>query len=257
MDVDSGEKPAPGPMDPAARAELARALAAIEGGGGLMLRLASLLTGAVGAAGRAAALLALGSRPALRARFAGIAELALSRAYDVAILGVERPGLVSGTPGRSRALVALSGAAGGAAGLAGFVPDAMVTTLAILREVARIAREEGEDLQDEEARRACLEVFGLAGETPELGYYSARLMLRGAPLVARMSEIAARYGVTLGQKLTLQAVPLLGAATGAALNAAFLEHFRRLARAHFTIRRLQRRYGTDIVTTWMAGRNAT
>jgi hypothetical protein len=34
---------------------------------------------------------------------------------------------------------------------------------------------------------------------------------------------------------------------GAALNLAFAEHFQDLARGHFTVRRLERVYGADIV----------
>ena len=37
--------------------------------------------------------------------------------------------------------------------------------------------------------------------------------------------------------------PLVGAATGAAVNLAFLEHFRGIASAHFTVRRLERAHG--------------
>jgi hypothetical protein len=35
--------------------------------------------------------------------------------------------------------------------------------------------------------------------------------------------------------------------TGAAINAAFLDHFNRVARYHFGIRRLERIYGVDVV----------
>jgi hypothetical protein len=44
-----------------------------------------------------------------------------------------------------------------------------------------------------------------------------------------------------------QAVAVLGAVGGAALNLAFAEHFQELARGHFTVRRLERGYGSDIV----------
>ena len=39
----------------------------------------------------------------------------------------------------------------------------------------------------------------------------------------------------------------LGAAGGAAINYAFIDHFQVLARGHFTVRRLERIYGPDVV----------
>jgi len=64
-----------------------------------------------------------------------------------------------------------------------------------------------------------------------------------------LSEVAGRYGITLSQKLTLQAVPLVGAASGVGLNLAYLAHYRAVARAIFVIRRLQKKYGLDAAST--------
>ena len=44
-----------------------------------------------------------------------------------------------------------------------------------------------------------------------------------------------------------QAVPLIGAVGGAAVNLAFTEHFQSLAKGHFTVRRLERAYGAALV----------
>jgi hypothetical protein len=51
----------------------------------------------------------------------------------------------------------------------------------------------------------------------------------------------------VSQKVAVQAVPLLGALTGAAVNSLFVAHFQTLARGHFTIRRLERIYGKGTV----------
>ena len=236
---------------------LREALERLESGRGLVVRVADLMGGALGRATRMG-VRGLGVPGPLQSRMRGVAEAALARAYDVAILGME---LTEGDPRRAgllrRAAVMVSGAAGGFAGMAGFLPDATVTTLSIMREIAAIARAQGEDLSSPAARRACLEVFALrgpggtsedeaAGES-ELGYFSARLLMQGRPMVMLASEVAARYGITLSQKFALQAVPIAGALTGAALNAAFLAHYRDLARAHFTIRRLERAHGAATV----------
>ena len=241
-------------LDAAARIELANALARIERGRGLVVRLADMLGGAAMLAGRFG-LERFGLAAAARRAATGVAQAALRRAYDVAILGLDRDPLSRrASRGRlmGRAAVAGSGVLGGFAGLAGFLPDATFTTLAIMREVARIAVAEGEDLSGEDARRACLEVFALRGgggeqEGDEVGYFSARLALQSGPVARLLADVAARYGTVLGEKAGLQAIPLAGAVAGAALNTAFMEHYINLARGHFTIRRLERAYGRDAV----------
>ncbi len=234
-------------LPPAAEAELRQALARMERGRGLVVRIADLAGGALSKAS-SFGLRQIGFAAAgVPSRFAGIAQAALTRAYDVAILGL------ASSPARmstlSQAAVIGSGALSGFAGIAGFVPDAAFTTLTIMREIARIAALQGEDLSTDEARRACLEVFAFKGDRSEseLDYFSARMMLGSGTVTRLLSEVAARYGAVLGEKFGLQAVPLAGAIAGASLNAAFLGHYRTLADAHFTIRRLEREHGPSAV----------
>lgn len=167
------------------------------------------------------------------------------------------------------AAAALSGAAGGAFGLAALPMELPISTTIMLRAIAEIARSEGEDLDEPETLLACLEVFALGsgsdnGPAGESGYLAMRSLLaksvteaaryvvqRGvadeaAPAIVRLlSQIASRFGVAVGQKAATQAVPVIGAVTGAAINAAFTDHFQAIARGHFTVRRLERRYGID------------
>jgi hypothetical protein len=49
------------------------------------------------------------------------------------------------------------------------------------------------------------------------------------------------------EKVAAQAVPVIGALGGAAVNAAFMAHFQTIARAHFCVRRLERQYGKPVV----------
>jgi hypothetical protein len=189
----------------------------------------------------------------LQEKMRGLAGAALQRAFDMAVVGLPADG-TSGvaSPSVTRAVVVMSGAVGGFLGFGGLLPDVTVTTLAIMRSIARIAQDEGEDLTAEDTRRACLEVFALeagAGRSSEseLGYFSARMVLQGRPMMLLISEVAGRYGITLSQKLTLQAVPVVGALSGAIINASFLRHYQDLARAHFVIRRLERVYGAESV----------
>jgi hypothetical protein len=235
-------------LDETGRRELAAALGRLERSRGLIVRLADLLGGAVNMAGRFG-LRQIGLDRGTQHKFSGIAQAALGRAYDIAIIGLHRS--KSRDVALSRAAVIASGAVSGFAGLAGFLPDATFTTLTIMREIARIAEAQGEDLSSDEARRACLEVFAFRSaadrDESELGYFSARLLFQGRPFTLLVSEIASRYGLVLGEKFSLQAVPVFGAIAGASLNAAFLDHYRNLAAAHFTIRRLERRHGRDVV----------
>jgi xanthine/CO dehydrogenase XdhC/CoxF family maturation factor len=51
--------------------------------------------------------------------------------------------------------------------------------------------------------------------------------------------------VVVTQKVAAQALPVVGALGGAAVNYAFIEHFQDVARGHFTVRRLERIYGKE------------
>ena len=76
------------------------------------------------------------------------------------------------------------------------------------------------------------------------------MVAEGAPVLIRfVAQIASRFGVVVTQKLAAQAVPVIGALGGAAVNYAFIDHFQEVARAHFVVRRLELRYGKDAVRT--------
>ncbi|KAB8124630.1 hypothetical protein D3W54_11125 [Komagataeibacter medellinensis] len=267
MSAGSANELAPLTLDSACITELQQALERVEAGRGVLVRLADLMGGAVGQAAMLG-MRTLGLAPALQARLQSATETAIRRAFDIAVLGMDRPHDVSVTAGAPtwrdpalKAAVTVSGAVGGFTGLPGLVADVGFTTLAIMREIARIAREQGEDLSQEDARAACLEVFALRafpfggpkgqgqGEDNELGYFSARAMLRGRPVVMLVSEVATHYGLGLSRKFALQMMPVAGALCGASLNAAFLSHYRAVAQAHFTIRRLEREYGPEVRRT--------
>ncbi|HYF09539.1 MAG TPA: EcsC family protein [Acetobacteraceae bacterium] len=155
-----------------------------------------------------------------------------------------------------RGLAATTGFVGGAFGLPGTLAELPVTTSVLLRQIAAIAAEEGEDLAAPGMATECLKVFALGGrsgtdDAAESGYFAVRLALNEALVgaVGRtllpgfLGQIAARFGVPVGLKISAQMAPVIGAATGAAINLAFLEHFRSVARGHFALRRLERQYG--------------
>ncbi len=227
-------------------------------------RLTRLLGGQVRAIGRALPSTA-------RKVIATATEQALKAALHVAVRSLKVGPLAKANNRWHQAAAAATGAIGGAFGIAATAVELPVSTTILLRSIAEIAREHGEDLTKPEAALACLEVFALGGERPaeaglESGYFAVRaglaqsvsegarfLLKQGlagetAPVLVRLvSQIAARFGLVVTEKLAAQAVPVVGAVGGAAVNAAFAHHFQAMARGHFTVRRLERKYGADPV----------
>lgn len=177
-----------------------------------------------------------------------------------------------GTGFKHKAAAAVSGAVGGAFGLASLPLELPISTTIMLRSIAEIARQEGEDLSDPEAALSCVQVFALgAGRSDgedfaEGAYFAVRgalarsvaeaaryvaergLLEESAPVMIRLAaQVASRFGLVVSQKVAAQAVPVIGALGGAAANAAFMDHFQTIARAHFAVRRLERSYGKDVV----------
>jgi len=140
----------------------------------------------------------------------------------------------------------------------------------MLRSIADIARSEGEDLHAAEAKLACIEVFALGSpaqndDALESSYYAVRGALAtgmreaaevvtkqglrgGGPAIVRfISQIASRFGIAIGEKEALQAIPLIGAIGGATINLIFIDHFQDVSKGHFAVRRLERTYGPEVV----------
>jgi EcsC family protein len=229
---------------------------------------ASRLTNVVGrqvqAAGRALP-------SAARKVIASASETALKAALRVAVKTIDQKAPAKPQAGLHKALAAASGAAGGAFGIAAVAVELPISTTIMLRSIAQIGRAEGEDLSTPEAVLACVEVFALGGHAPgeaalEGEYFAIRTALaktisdsasfilhqglanETAPVLARLvSQIATRFGVVVSEKLAAQAAPVIGAVGGAAVNLAFVDHFQTIARGHFTVRRLERAYGADVV----------
>lgn len=196
---------------------------------------------------------------------------ALQRCLDLATYRIETRSSWFQSEFAAKAAVAVTGAAGGAFGLAALAVELPVTTTVMLRAIAEIARSEGEDVSSPAGALACLEVFALGGrgskdDQAEMGYFAVRAAIarevnealrflakqsaRGvaAPaLIQFLEKIAARFGIVVSEKVAAQAVPIIGAVGGATVNALFMDHFQDMARGHFIVRRLERRYGAELV----------
>jgi len=202
-------------------------------------------------------------------------QSALNRALNVALRGLDQPQKFQPSQWMFQAASTITGGASGFFGLPALAVELPVTTILIMRSVAVIAKKRGEDLSDPAARLACLEVLALApgakkpsarGLAAETSYYAARAFLaktvseaaanfieRGvtsttAPaIVDLISSIGTRFGAVVSEKTAAGAIPLAGALGAAAINLAFMDHFQKLAWAHFSVRRLERAHGAEIV----------
>jgi len=201
-----------------------------------------------------------------------ITHKSLQHALEAAVKTLAREDRKSSSDKLHKFLVAASGGIGGAFGLPALAIELPATTVIMFRSIADIARSEGEDIQSIETRLACLEVFALGGKSEsdnssETGYYTARALLareiseaakylagkglaeKGAPVLARfVTAVASRFSPIVAQKVAASAVPIVGAVGGAVINTIFMNHFQDMARGHFIIRRLERKYGETTVS---------
>jgi hypothetical protein len=199
-----------------------------------------------------------------------VVEAAILNCLNVAISSIKPQS--KGPPAQRLAsfLAGLSGGVSGFFGIATLPLELPVTTTLMLRAIADIARHQGEDLSTLEARLACVEVFALgspkSGQRTDIGYYASRALLSrftadatavlversaanlSAPVVGSfVAEVATRFSVVVSERSAASAMPVLGALGGAAVNVIFMNHFQRVARGHFAIRRLERQYGSSVV----------
>lgn len=180
------------------------------------------------------------------------ARLALERSYELA--ATSRGGAVT-LPDSDRAhriMAGVSGALGGLGGLPTALAELPVATTLIFRAVQGVAVAHGEDPLSEETRMECLRVFGSGGpgqddDGIDTSFLGTKVSLTGPALHGLLSKVAPRFAAVLSQKLASQAVPLLGAAAGGAINLTFARYYTELAHVHFGLRRLARAHGEAAV----------
>lgn len=174
-----------------------------------------------------------------------------------------------------RSAVVLSGGIAGAFGLPALALELPLSTTIMFRAIADIARSLGEDLNDPETLLNCLEVFALGGRSKsdddaQEAYFVVRAVLADevskaaaylaqhagaaaatqatAPALVRLIDVVAtRFSAAVTEKVAAASVPAIGALGGAAINAIFMDHYQKMAWAHFTVRGLERRYGQEAI----------
>ncbi|RKP58894.1 EcsC family protein [Pararobbsia silviterrae] len=217
----------------------------------------------------------------LHDKITDLAEAALRRCLDVALRTLSDgataapSGIAAQARARSRGLHKLAvigtGAAGGAFGLLALPAELPVTTTLMFRSICAIAQSKGESLGDPAVQLQCLLVLALGGPAPDddeaqWGYFMVRGTLAQAVsrasselaskglgahsssvLLQLIRQIASRLSVQISEQIAAKSVPAIGAVVGASVNAAFIDHFQKIADAHFTVRALERRYGEACV----------
>jgi hypothetical protein len=200
-----------------------------------------------------------------------LTQKALSTAVQAAVFTLkDSPGEKSSNTWHKLA-VAATGGIGGLFGLAALSVELPLSTTIMLRSIADIARSEDENIHSIASKIACIEVFALGGpgmrdDAAESGYFAVRAALsqsvskaaehiaqkglaeEGAPaLVLLIVQISERFSIQVSEKAAAQAIPAIGAAGGAIVNTLFIDHFQDMARGHFIVRRLERKYGKALV----------
>ncbi|MEX3854434.1 EcsC family protein [Paraburkholderia sp. BR10923] len=195
-----------------------------------------------------------------------IALRTLGRRDDARLLAPDKPNNLL-----HKFAVATTGAAGGAFGLLALPVELPVTTTLMFRSICDIARGEGEDLTSVDTQLQCLTVLGMGGTSSEdddadLGYFfmrgalaqavskaSSEVASKGftahgsAALLRLINAIAARFSVQVSEQIAAKSIPAIGAVLGAMVNTVFIDHFQQVAHGHFTVRRLERRYGQQTI----------
>lgn len=150
------------------------------------------------------------------------------------------------------AAVIATGAAGGAGGLPTAMAELPVTVTLFLNAIRAEARDAGLDPDADWVRAECLEVFAAGSPLKQddgvnTSFIGTRLALTGSTVQNLIAAIAPKLAAVLGQKLAAQAVPVIGAVSGAALNAAFLSYYREIARVRFALVKLAEVHGSEAV----------
>jgi hypothetical protein len=204
-------------------------------------------------------------------RLGRITQAALLTGLEFAVLTIGKAETGESRDLFHKVVVTVSGASGGAVGLPSLAVELPISTTLILRSIADIARSEGHDISFLEVKLSCLEVLALGGKsTKDDASESAYWVVRGAlakavseaaayiaekglaekgapPLVKLIATIASRFSIVVTEEVAAKAVPVIGAVAGGLINLLFMHHFQEMARGHFIVKRLEKKYGTKRV----------
>lgn len=217
------------------------------------------------------------------AQIYSLVEKALHKAADAALWSLNNEPNREASTKTNKFFAAVSGAVGGTFGFSALAIELPLSTTIMLRSVADIARSEGFDLDKVETKQACLEVFALGGpsendDAVDTAYYATRSFTAeamqilskelseiatkkasvnaamnltptqtGKWLTTLIEKVATRFGIVITEKTAAQVVPIIGAFARATLNIMFTDYYQDMARGHFIIKRLEKKYGSELI----------
>ncbi|MBK5210259.1 MAG: EcsC family protein [Flavobacteriaceae bacterium] len=205
------------------------------------------------------------------AKLGKITKNSLLKAADAAVFTMKNTSKKKSSNIFHTTAAAVTGGLGGFFGLPGLAIELPISTTIMLRSIADISREHGESITSIETKLACLEVFALGGNSTsddgtEAGYFVVRALLaksvseaakfivekgvieESAPVLLRLiTKIAERFSVQISEKAAGQSIPIIGAAGGVLINIMFMDHFQDMAKGHFIVRKLERKYNPETV----------
>lgn len=216
--------------------------------------------------------------PGNERRIASAVDLALRKSLDIAIRSTPGSGGHSFAESLAKSnlhrhahtgVTTVSGAVEGFFGLAGAIVELPVSTTLIMRNIVSIAKDFNFNPSTPDVALECLYVLTMGSKKQsddqmDSAYYTARLgflmamnnatsIFKGVgmvvgPQVARfLSLVGKQFGVSVTQKMMAEALPVIGAFSGAGINALFTDYFGRAARFHFGMLELEKRYGSENV----------
>ena len=173
-----------------------------------------------------------------------VIQTALNTSYDISGSVKSNTAIFEVPSYFHKLAVTLSGGIGGFTGLAGSIAELPITITTMLASFQKIAEEYGFDRNEAETRLECLQIFSMGGpldddQDIDLSFLSARLALRGDVISNLIAQASNRIAVVISHKLGTQAVPVLGAVSGAALNFTFMSYYEEMAHVRFTLKKLQ------------------
>jgi hypothetical protein len=204
--------------------------------------------------------------PKVAARIGEITRKAVMSAAHTAIFTMDADGATHPwSRAAHKSAVVLTGSVSGFLGLESVALELPISTVVMLRSIADIAKANGEDVRDPDTQLAVVSVLAM-GKSDFDGYIGIREWLAletsraareiaerglsreaGASLSRWMARVAERFSIQVSDKVAAQAVPVIGAVFGGTINWMFIDVFQRKAAGHFTVRRLERKYGQDRV----------
>ncbi|NRA44983.1 MAG: EcsC family protein [Oligoflexales bacterium] len=178
-------------------------------------------------------------------------------------------------------LAGLSGGVGGFFGVIALPVELPASTCIMLRSITKIAKECGEDFSDPKTLLECVAIFSYGEHKSDdddtdfnsmyfaqrlaysklindaakyLATHSASHLLSAkkdlAPvLITFIAKVASIFKISISKKIVAESVPIIGSIGGSAINSLFSEHYSSVARYHFGIRSLERKYGKNRIKT--------